>query len=134
MTKTLEEIKVKFSLKYTIFNLEKKMETDELYIQMFFCGNWSGYAALMWCHFEWTCENGDVGCCGVLAGVRKSVPLIWGAGGGGEGRVFEAYVYASKVAFTMKVGNVAQARQHQILMEILTKSWSKKISPLRGPH
>ena len=45
MTKTLEEIKVKFSLKYTIFNLEKKMETDELYIQMFFCGNWSGFAA-----------------------------------------------------------------------------------------
>ena len=83
MTKTLEEIKVKFSLKYTIFNLEKKMETDELYIQMVFCGNWSGYAALMWCHFECTCENGDVGYCGFLAGVRKSVPLIRGAGGGG---------------------------------------------------
>ena len=43
----------------------------------FSCGNWSSCAAQLWHHFACTCENGDVGYCGKLTGVRMSGLCAW---------------------------------------------------------
>ena len=43
----------------------------------FSCGNWSSCAAQLWHLFACTCENGDVGYCGKLTGVRMSGLCAW---------------------------------------------------------